>query len=151
MNLTPLISKDDHKFVLTKYKEKKEQLYTNYKNISKQINKLNDNRKLNLLINKKESEIDTKGITILNDENDSLHRCLKVSDTLTSMGKSNDDELKDQSKIINKNHESIIELLNKVPYINSVLKSIKFHKYKEKIILGLVIGLIVFLGLYLTL
>jgi hypothetical protein len=40
--------------------------------------------------------------------------------------------------------------LNKIPGVNKIMSSIKFHKYKEKIILGLVIGSIIFLGLYLT-
>lgn len=150
MNITPIIIKDDHKFILNKYKEKKEHLYTNYKNISKQINKINDTKKLNMLINKKESEVDTEGITILNEENDSLNRCLKISDSLNNMGRLNEEELKEQSKVLNKNYQRILELINKVPYINTVLKSIKFHKYKEKIILGALIGSIVFLGLYLT-
>jgi hypothetical protein len=150
MNITPIIIKDDHKFILNKYKEKKEHLYSNYKNISKQINKMNDTKKLNMLINKKESDIDTKGITMLNEENDSLHRCLKISDTLNNMGRLNEEELNEQSNVLNKNHQRILDLINKVPYINSVLKSIKFHKYKEKIILGIVIGFIMFLGLYLT-
>jgi len=150
MNITPIIIKDDHKFILNKYKEKKEHLYTNYKNISKQINKINDTKKLNMLIIKKESEVDTEGITILNEENDSLNRCLKISDSLNNMGRLNEEELKEQSKVLNKNYQRILELINKVPYINTVLKSIKFHKYKEKIILGALIGSIVFLGLYLT-
>ncbi len=150
MSITPIIIKDDHKFILNKYKEKKEHLYTNFKNISKQINKMNDTKKLNMLINKKESDIDMQGITILNDENDSLHRCLKISDNLNNMGRLNEEELKEQSKVLNKNYQRILELINKVPYINTVLKSIKFHKYKEKIILGVLIGFIVFLGLYLT-
>ncbi len=150
MRISPIISKEDQKFILNKYKEKKEHLYAHHKNISKQINKLNDSKKLSMLINKKDSDIDTKGITILNEENDSLHRCLKISDSMNSMGKLNEEELGEQSKILNNNHKKVLDLLNRIPYINSVLNSIKFHKYKEKLILGIVIGMIIFFGLYLT-
>jgi hypothetical protein len=38
-------------------------------------------------------------------------------------------------------------ILNKFPAVNKVLGNIKYHKYKEKIILGFVIGVIIFIGL----
>lgn len=114
------------------------------------MNKINENKKLeNLLTNKKSLE-KAEGIGLLNDENQSLNTCLQISEDMKKIAMSSEEELQYQAKALKNNREKLEGLLSKFPTINKVLGSIKFHKYKEKIVLGIVIGAICFLGLYLT-
>ncbi len=60
-----------------------------------------------------------------------------------------DEEIGSQNKILKNTSDKVDIILSKFPIIGKYLTRIKFHKYKEKIILGTVIGLIVYFGLYL--
>jgi hypothetical protein len=102
------------------------------------------------LISDKKGLNETKGLSLLNEENQSLNACLKISEDLNKIGMKSEEELQIQQKTLNSTLEKVTKIINKIPGIHKILSSIKFHKYKEKIILGLVIGFIVFLGLYLT-
>jgi len=75
--------------------------------------------------------------------------CLKMSEDLAKGTLNLEEEIGSQNKILKNTSSKIDTILSKFPVIGKVLSSIKFHKYKEKIILGLVIGLILYLGLYL--
>ena len=58
-------------------------------------------------------------------------------------------DLIDQEKKLENSTEQVIKILQKIPLIEQMFGKIKFHQIKEKIILGFVIGIICFLGLYL--
>ena len=49
-----------------------------------------------------------------------------------------------------KTEEQVVKILKKVPIIEQMFGKIKYHKIKEKLILGCVIGIIILLGIYLT-
>ena len=118
--------------------------------VVKNLNKILENQKMDQLISDKKGLNETKGLSLLNEENQSLNACLKISEDLNKIGMKSEDELQIQQKTLNSTLEKVTKIINKIPGIHKILSSIKFHKYKEKIILGLVIGCIVFLGLYLT-
>ena len=58
-------------------------------------------------------------------------------------------DLNDQEKRLEKSTEQVIKILQKIPLIEQIFGKIKYHQIKEKIILGIVTGIISFLGLYL--
>jgi hypothetical protein len=90
------------------------------------------------------------GLEILGQEKDSICKTMNLADSIIQTGLTVDGELESQDKVLKKNKDRLETIILKVPIINQVLKSINFHKYKEKIILGLVVGIIIFMGLYLT-
>ena len=49
-----------------------------------------------------------------------------------------------------KTEEKVVKILKKVPIIEQMFGKIKYHKMKEKLIIGTVIGVIIVLGIYLT-
>ena len=136
--------------MLNKYKEIKEGLNQRNKILVKSINKIIDDKKMDELIYNNSKKGENRGLDILNEENQSLNTCLRISEELKTIGINAEDELNSQEKTLRNNMDKIMVILNKIPGVNKIMSSIKFHKYKEKIILGLVIGSIIFLGLYLT-
>lgn len=136
--------------MLNKYKELREELNKRFKIIQRNLQKMQSDKKLlNLLTVNKNLE-NKKSLGILNSEKDSLNVCLKLSEEITSTGMNANADLVEQDKTLKGSGEKVQKILRKVPVINQVLGNINFHKYKEKIILGIVIGVIVFIGLYLT-
>lgn len=114
----------------------------------KKISRATESRKLETLLTSK-NNIDDSTLNILNDESSSIQMCLKMSEDLAKGTLNLEEEIGSQNKILKNTSSKIDTILSKFPVIGKVLSSIKFHKYKEKIILGLVIGLILYLGLYL--
>ena len=149
-NISTVITKDEHKFMLNKYKELKESLNQRNRILTKNLNRVLESKKMEDMISDKSNIGRAHGIELLNEENQSLNTCLKISEDLKKIGVDAEDKLKSQGKTLNKNMDKVSLIISKVPGINKVMKSIKFHKYKEKIILGTVVGCIVFFGLYLT-
>lgn len=149
-NILTVVTKDEHKFMLNKYKELKEALNQRNKILMKNLNKIIESKKLNNLLTDRSTLNRAQGLELLNEENQSLNTCLKISEDLKKIGVEAEDELNSQAKTLKKNMDKVSLIISKVPGINKVMSSIKFHKYKEKIILGVVIGCILFLGLYLT-
>jgi hypothetical protein len=85
----------------------------------------------------------------MNDESSSIKMCLKLSEDLAKGNLNVNEEIESQNKMLNNTNSKIATIISKFPIIGKVLSSIKFQKYKEKIILGIVIGIIVWFGLYL--
>lgn len=102
----------------------------------------------NLLYDKK--GMSQSGMNVLAEEHTSLNTCLRISEEMSRNALQADEEIQSQDKTLKKNRDKLETILNKVPIINKVLSNINFHKYKQNIVLGLVIGFIVFFGLYLT-
>lgn len=91
-----------------------------------------------------------KALNLLHNEKEDLIKSISRAEDILVTAAEAEKEFDDQEKIIKRNQDRISEILNKVPLINKVLKSIKFHKYKEKIVLGFLIGFIIFFTFYLT-
>lgn len=94
--------------------------------------------------------MDDSALNILHNENSSIKMCLKISEDLAKGNSQLNQEIESQNKILKNTNSKLETILSKFPLIGKVLSSINFHKYKEKIILGIVIGTIIYLGLYLV-
>lgn len=57
------------------------------------------------------------------------------------------EEIKNQNFMLKNTQGKIDLILSKFPGLNKILGNIKFHKYKDKIILGIIIGIICFIML----
>lgn len=110
--------------------------------------KASESKKLENLLTSKHN-LDDSTLNILNDESSSVKMCLKLSEDLAKGNLNLNEEIESQNKVLKNTSSKLEIILKKYPIIGKVLSSIKFHKYKEKIILGIVVGLIVWLGLYL--
>ena len=93
------------------------------------------------------NNLNDSALNILGDENSSINMCLKMSEELAKGNIDLNQEIESQNKTLKNTSSKVDIILSKFPVIGKVLKNIKFHKYKEKIILGIVIGIIVYLGL----
>lgn len=93
--------------------------------------------------------MDDSTLNILNDESSSIKMCLRLSEDLAKGNLNVNEEIESQNKTLKNTSSKIDTILTKFSVIGKFLSSIKFHKYKEKIILGIVVGIIVWLGLYL--
>jgi hypothetical protein len=149
-SISPVIRSENERFMFNKYNELKEELTKQYKIILKHINRNNENKKLEKLMLERTELNNKEGRELLSNEQRSLDSSLRVAENIKKVGLQADEEIESQDKTLLKNKDKVLLIMSKVPIIHKLLTSIKFHRYKEKIILGMVIGVIVFLGLYLS-
>lgn len=142
--------KEEDKFKLNNYNELKEELNKRYLIIKKNANQKNEQKKLSSLISETDSNIDQKNIDVLTDEHSALKNAIQLSSEIETDAIMTNSELDEQSKRLSKSEEQVVKILKKIPLIEQLFGKIKFHKIKEKIILGIVVGIIVVLGIYLT-
>ena len=150
-----ILTKDEHKFLLNTYKQLKDELNKRYIIAKKtQIQKQEQQKFNNLLMstntghsqdNKTNNNIDN-----LTDEQVSLKNSIALSNSIISQQIQLNQEIDDQERKLGKSEEQVIKILRKVPLIEQMFGKIQLHKIKEKIILGIVIGCIITLGIYLT-
>ena len=145
----PIIVKEEHKFLLNSYKELKDELNKRYVIIKKNQANKSDKEKLNELLSNK-SNVENKNIDLLIDEKSSLKNSITLSNEINATAIQTNIELDDQEKKMGKTEEKVVKILKKVPIIEQMFGKIKYHKMKEKLIIGTVIGVIIVLGIYLT-
>ena len=145
----PIIVKEEHKFLLNSYKELKDELNKRYVIIKKNQANKSDKEKLNELLGNK-SNVENKNIDLLIDEKSSLKNSITLSNEINASAIQTNIELDDQEKKMGKTEEKVVKILKKVPIIEQMFGKIKYHKMKEKLIIGTVIGVIIVLGIYLT-
>jgi hypothetical protein len=148
--ISPCIQNEKDQFVFNNCKGIREEKNKQYRSTLKNINRINENKKLEKLMTDKMELHNKEGRDQLSNEKKGLDSALRISENIKMIGHEVDEELDTQDKTLLKNKDKILTIMSKVPIIHKVLTNIKFHRYKEKIILGIVIGVIVFLGLYLT-
>ena len=116
----------------------------------KEKNNGKDNFK-GLLNSEKEKNIDNlENITFLDDEQRSLKNMIKMSTEITDELNNTNEELENQGKRLDESNEKIIKTLQKMPIIGKILGEIKYYQIREKIIIGVVVGIICFILLYIT-
>ena len=145
----PIIVKEEHKFLLNSYKELRDELNKRYILIKKNQTIKTDKEKLNELLSNK-SNMENKNIDLLVDEKSSLKNSITLSNEITASAIQTNIELDDQEKRMGKTEEKVVKILQKVPILEQMFGKIKYHKMKEKLIIGTVIGVIIVLGIYLT-
>ena len=94
--------------------------------------------------------MENKNIDLLIDEKSSLKNSITLSNEINASAIQTNIELDDQEKKMGKTEEKVVKILKKVPIIEQMFGKIKYHKMKEKLIIGTVIGVIIVLGIYLT-
>lgn len=152
-----ILTKDEHKFLLNTYKQLKDELNKRYIIAKKtQIQKQEQQKFNNLLMstttttNNEQSNKTNNNIDNLTDEQVSLKNSIALSNSIISQQIQLNQEIDDQERKLGKSEEQVIKILRKVPLIEQMFGKIQLHKIKEKIILGVVIGCIITLGIYLT-
>jgi hypothetical protein len=116
----------------------------------KEKNNGKDNFK-GLLNSEKEKNIDNlENITFLDDEQRSLKNMIKMSTEITDELNNTNEELENQGKRLDESNEKVIKTLQKMPIIGKILGEIKYYQIREKIIIGVVVGIICFILLYIT-
>ena len=104
-----------------------------------------------LLNSEKEKNIDNlENITFLDDEQRSLKNMIKMSTEITDELSNTNEELENQGKRLDESNEKVIKTLQKMPIIGKILGEIKYYQIREKIIIGVVVGIICFILLYIT-
>ena len=144
-----VVTKEEDKFILGSYEELKEQLNKRYIIVKKRkIQKAEKEKFQNLFKDKTEIE-DRTNLDLLSDEHQSLKNSINLSNEVNNAIMNANSDLNDQEKKLENSTQQVIKILQKIPLIEQMFGKIKFHQIKEKIILGIVIGVICFFGLYL--
>ena len=144
-----VVTKEEDKFILGSYEELKEQLNKRYIIVKKRkIQKAEKEKFQNLFKDKTEIE-DRTNLDLLSDEHQSLKNSINLSNEVNNAIMNANSDLNDQEKKLENSTQQVIKILQKIPIIEQMFGKIKFHQIKEKIILGIVIGVICFFGLYL--
>ena len=144
-----IIKKEEDKFILSSYEELKEQLNKRYIIVKKRKIQKEEKEKLESLFKEKKEIEDRSNLDLLSDERISLKNSINLSHEINNVIMNSNSDLNDQEKRLEKSTEQVIKILQKIPIIEQMFGKIKFHQIKEKIILGIVTGIICFLGLYL--
>jgi hypothetical protein len=144
-----IIKKEEDKFILSSYEELKEQLNKRYIIVKKRKIQKEEKEKLESLFKEKKEIEDRSNLDFLSDERISLKNSINLSHEINNVIMNSNSDLNDQEKQLEKSTEQVIKILQKIPLIEQIFGKIKYHQIKEKIILGIVTGIICFLGLYL--
>ena len=91
-----------------------------------------------------------ENINALDDEHESLKNCIKLSTEITQGLKNTNEELENQSKRLDESNEMVVKTLQKMPIIGKMMGDIKYYQIREKLIIGCVVGVIIFIMLFIT-
>ena len=144
-----VITKEEDKFLLGSYEELKEQLNKRYIIVKKRKIQKTEKEKFQSLFKEKTEIEDRTNLDLLSDEHQSLKNSINLSNEVNNAIMNANSDLNDQEKKLENSTQQVIKILQKIPIIEQMFGKIKFHQIKEKIILGIVIGVICFFGLYL--
>ena len=144
-----VVTKEEDKFLLGSYEELKEQLNKRYIIVKKRKIQKTEKEKFQSLFKDKTEIEDRTNLDLLSDEHQSLKNSINLSNEVNNAIMNANSDLNDQEKKLENSTQQVIKILQKIPIIEQMFGKIKFHQIKEKIILGIVIGVICFFGLYL--
>ena len=91
-----------------------------------------------------------ENINALDDEHESLKNCIKLSTEITQGLKNTNEELENQSKRLDESNEMVVKTLQKMPIIGKMMGDIKYYQIREKLIIGCVVGVVIFIMLFIT-
>ena len=149
-----IIKNEEDNFILESYEDLKNELNKRLNIIIKRQEKMKDKNNFNELFSSSASHKQEIGnlenIGYLDDEQQSLKNTIKMSNEINNSLQDTNNELDNQSKRLNESSEKVVKTLQKVPVIGKMLGDIKYYKIREKLIIGCVVGIVCFLGLYIT-
>ena len=153
IKMVKTISKtEDDNFLLESYSELNSELNKRLIIANKRQEKNNkDKNKYKDLINSSNKNPgNLENINILDDEQQALKNCIKMSSDITNTLKETNEELDNQGKRLDENSEKVVKTLQKMPVIRKMLGEVRYYKIREKLIIGCVVGVICFIMLYVT-
>ena len=153
IKMVKTISKtEDDNFLLESYSELNSELNKRLTIANKRQEKNNKEKNkykdLNNSSNKNPGNLEN--INILDDEQQALKNCIKMSSDITNTLKETNEELDNQGKRLDENSEKVVKTLQKMPVIGKMLGEVRYYKIREKLIIGCVVGVICFIMLYVT-
>lgn len=153
IKMVKTISKtEDDNFLLESYSELNSELNKRLIIANKRQEKNNkDKNKYKDLINSSNKNPgNLENINILDDEQQALKNCIKMSSDITNTLKETNEELDNQGKRLDENSEKVVKTLQKMPIVGKMLGEVRYYKIREKLIIGCVVGVICFIMLYVT-
>ena len=147
-----IVKTEEDSFMLESYEDLKNELNKRLNIVIKKQEKIVDKKNFNELFSTSKSEKNDIGnlenIHYLDDEQQSLKNTIKMSKEISDGLQNTNDELDSQSKRLDESSEKVMKTLQKMPVIGKMLGDIKYYHIREKLIIGCVIGIVFFLGLY---
>ena len=142
---------EEDNFMLDSYIELNTEL-NNRLIISKKRQEKNSQKKnYKEFLNKDKNKIkNIENINALDDEHESLKNCIKLSTEITQGLKNTNEELENQSKRLDESNEMVVKTLQKMPIIGKMMGDIKYYQIREKLIIGCVVGVVIFIMLFIT-
>ena len=153
IKMVKTISKtEDDNFLLESYSELNSELNKRLIIASKRQEKNNKekNKYKDLINSSNKNPGNLENINILDDEQQALKNCIKMSSDITNTLKETNEELDNQGKRLDENSEKVVKTLQKMPVIGKMLGEVRYYKIREKLIIGCVVGVICFIMLYVT-
>ena len=149
-----IIKNEEDNFMLESYEDLKNELNKRLTKVKKRKDEDKDRNNLNKLFNssssKKKEMGNMENINYLDEENQSLKNTIKMSTEINNSLTDTNNELANQERSLSESNEKVIKTLQKVPIIGKMIGDIRYYKIKEKLIIGCVIGSVVFVMLYIT-
>ena len=126
----------NNRLIISKKRQEKNSQKKNYKDF------LNTDKNKNIK--------NIENINALDDEHESLKNCIKLSTEITQGLKNTNEELENQSKRLDESNEMVVKTLQKMPIIGKMMGDIKYYQIREKLIIGCVVGIVIFIMLFIT-
>lgn len=118
--------------------------------IKRQVKNKEKNNYKDLFNDKEKNLGNMENINTLDDENQSLKNCIKMSNDITNNLNNTFDELENQNKRLDESSENVVKTLQKMPIIGKMMGDIKYYQIREKLIIGCVVGVVIFIMLFIT-
>ena len=153
IKMVKTISKtEDDNFLLESYSELNSELNKRLiiSNKRQEKNNKDKNKYKDLINSSNKNPGNLENINILDDEQQALKNCIKMSSDITNTLKETNEELDNQGKRLDENSEKVVKTLQKMPVIGKMLGEVRYYKIREKLIIGCVVGVICFIMLYVT-
>ena len=153
IKMVKTISKtEDDNFLLESYSDLNSELNKRLIIANKRQEKNNKekNKYKDLINSSNKNPGNLENINILDDEQQALKNCIKMSSDITNTLKETNEELDNQGKRLDENSEKVVKTLQKMPVIGKMLGEVRYYKIREKLIIGCVVGVICFIMLYVT-
>ena len=153
IKMVKTISKtEDDNFLLESYSELNSELNKRLIIANKRQEKNNKekNKYKDLINSSNKNPGNLENINILDDEQQALKNCIKMSSDITNTLKETNEELDNQGKRLDENSEKVVKTLQKMPIVGKMLGEVRYYKIREKLIIGCIVGVICFIMLYVT-
>ena len=146
-----IIKSEDDGFLLDSYIDLNSELNKRLNLAIKRQEKNKNKNNINNLFDNNEKNLENMDkFNTLYDEQSSLKNTIRMSTEITNNLNDSNEELNNQQKNLEESNEKVIKTLQKMPIIGKMLGDIKYYQIREKLIIGLVVGIVCFIMLYIT-